>query len=45
MKLTRNMHALDTEREFAKWLLEVGEDRNGETVKFPERYYLSDQLA
>ena len=33
------MRSLDTEREFAKWLLEVGEGRNGETVKLPERCY------
>ena len=33
------MRALNTKREFAKWLLKIGYGRNGETVKLPERCY------
>ncbi|GBN96392.1 hypothetical protein AVEN_7481-1 [Araneus ventricosus] len=35
MKLTENMRAFDSEKEFASWLLHVGEGESGEKIQLP----------
>ncbi|GBO46218.1 hypothetical protein AVEN_94312-1, partial [Araneus ventricosus] len=39
MKLTENMRAFDSEKEFASWLLHVGEGENGEKIQLPPFCY------
>ncbi|GBL80201.1 hypothetical protein AVEN_29175-1 [Araneus ventricosus] len=39
MKLTENMHAFDSEKEFASWLLHVGEGESGEKIQLPPFCY------
>ncbi|GBN56753.1 hypothetical protein AVEN_270976-1 [Araneus ventricosus] len=39
MKLTENMRAFDSEKEFASWLLHVGEGESGEKIQLPPFCY------
>ncbi len=39
MKLTENMRAFATEKEFASWLLHVGEGESGEKIQLPPFCY------
>ena len=43
MKLSENMRARENERDFANWLLQVGEGRTGETIQLPSFCYPSIQ--
>ncbi|GBN47733.1 hypothetical protein AVEN_145914-1 [Araneus ventricosus] len=39
MKLTESMRAFDSEKEFANWLLHVGESVSGEKIQLPSFCY------
>ncbi|GBM22566.1 hypothetical protein AVEN_183992-1 [Araneus ventricosus] len=39
MQLTENMRAFDSEKEFASWLLRVGEGESGEKIQLPPFCY------
>ncbi|GBM58424.1 hypothetical protein AVEN_63782-1 [Araneus ventricosus] len=39
MKLTENMRAFDSEKEFASWLMHVGEGESGEKIQLPPFCY------
>ncbi|GBN43763.1 hypothetical protein AVEN_55413-1, partial [Araneus ventricosus] len=41
--LTKNMRALESERDFGAWLLDIGEKKSGSTIQLPLRCYPSIQ--
>ncbi|GBN03685.1 hypothetical protein AVEN_262776-1 [Araneus ventricosus] len=41
--LTKNMRALESERDFGAWLLDIGEKKSGSTIQLPLQCYPSIQ--
>ncbi|GBM64687.1 hypothetical protein AVEN_175187-1 [Araneus ventricosus] len=39
----KNLRALETERKFSNWLLEIGEGKSGDNVMLPDIFYPSEQ--
>ncbi|GBO21876.1 hypothetical protein AVEN_60834-1 [Araneus ventricosus] len=42
--LTKNMRALESEKEFSKWLFEVGDGLSGNTIKLPSVCYPKNKI-
>ncbi|GBN47235.1 hypothetical protein AVEN_5440-1 [Araneus ventricosus] len=39
----KNLRALETERKFSNWLLEIGEGNSGDNIMLPDIFYPSEQ--
>ncbi|GBL97643.1 hypothetical protein AVEN_210843-1 [Araneus ventricosus] len=39
----KNLGALETERKFSNWLLEIGEGKSGDNIMLPDIFYPSEQ--
>ncbi|GBM82795.1 hypothetical protein AVEN_139442-1 [Araneus ventricosus] len=43
LNLIKNMRALEVERKFSNWLLEIGEGKSGDNIMLPDICYPSEQ--